>query len=346
MIEKIKKYIPRKCKQSIIYLMSRKKREEYEKYIGQRKIIITLAADYGNLGDVAITYAQTKYLKDKYPNYVIIELPISKHFTHLKALKAICTEDDIITTVGGGNMGELYDDIEYCRQFVIKKFKHNKIISFPQTIDFSNTSKGDKELNRAIKLYGSHPNLTIVAREQTSYEKMKEVFSKNRVLLAPDIVMSLNQVQPEYKRENITLCLRDDKEKNITRENEKKLVDRIYKEFTNVITYDTHIGGGRYSLEEREEELNKIWNAFKKSKVVITDRLHGMIFCYITKTPCVVLQNNNHKIKGCYEWIKECEYIVLIEENDIDKIMDKVHQLYNLDLDSLQLIGLEKEFII
>lgn len=346
MIDKIKKYIPIKIKQNLLYLISNKKREEYEKYRGKKKIIVALAADYGNLGDMAITYAQTRYLKEKYPEYEIIELPISKHFTHLKALRDVCTKEDIITTVGGGNMGDLYDQIEYCRQFIIRKFKGNKIISFPQTIDFSNTNKGDRELSKTIKLYGSHPNLTIVARERISYEKMKEVFSKNRVVLAPDIVMSLNQVKPEYERENVTLCLRNDNEKNINRKDEKELVDRIHEEFTSVITYDTHIGGFGYSVQKREEELNKIWNAFKKSKVVVTDRLHGMIFSYITKTPCVVLQNNNHKVKGCYEWIKDCGYIVLCEENNIEKIISNIYQLHKIDLRKLQLIDLKKEFII
>lgn len=346
MIDRIKRYIPLKCKQNLIYLISSRKIDEYEKYRGKKKIIVTLAADYGNLGDIAITYAQTKYLKEKYPDYEVIELPISQHFTHLKALKAICTEEDIITTVGGGNMGDLYDEIEYCRQFVIKKFKNNKIISFPQTIDFSNSDKGNKALNKAVKIYGQHPNLTIVAREQISYEKMKEVFTNNRISLCPDIVMSLNEVEPKYKRENITLCLRDDNEKRVSKEQEKNLVDKIYKEFKNVIMYDTHIGGSRYSVEQREKELNKIWGIFKKSKVVVTDRLHGMIFCYITKTPCVVLQNNNHKVKGCYEWIKECRYIVLCENVDIDKIMNSIYQLYNIDLEDLQLIDLKKEFNI
>ena len=40
---------------------------------------------------------------------------------------------------------------------------------------------------------------------------------------------------------------------------------------------------------------------FQKSELVITDRLHGMIFCYITKTPCIVMPNNNHKILMTYE---------------------------------------------
>ncbi|MDA3776081.1 polysaccharide pyruvyl transferase family protein [Streptococcus thermophilus] len=32
-------------------------------------------------------------------------------------------------------------------------------------------------------------------------------------------------------------------------------------------------------------------------EVVLTDKLHGMIFSYITGTPCIVLANDNHKIE-------------------------------------------------
>ena len=75
---------------------------------------------------------------------------------------------------------------------------------------------------------------------------------------------------------------------------------------------------GNLSIEEREFELNKIWTAFKKSKVVVTDRLHGMIFCAITKTPCVAIDNSNHKISGVYDaWLKDIGYIKMIKDYNI-----------------------------
>lgn len=97
-----------------------------------------LAADYGNLGDVAITYAQEKYLSETFPGYKIVDVPISKTLNSIKAIQSIISKDDIITTVGGGNMCDLYFDIELLRQLVVKAFPNNKVISFPQTI-FSRT---------------------------------------------------------------------------------------------------------------------------------------------------------------------------------------------------------------
>ena len=52
---------------------------------------------------------------------------------------------------------------------------------------------------------------------------------------------------------------------------------------------------------------------FCDAKLVITDRLHGMIFAAISETPCIVFSNYNHKVGGTYEWIKQLPYIRYVE---------------------------------
>jgi pyruvyl transferase EpsI len=49
-------------------------------------------------------------------------------------------------------MGDLYEQIEILRQLVIQQFPCNKIISFPQTFDFSNSLNGQKQLSKAKEL--------------------------------------------------------------------------------------------------------------------------------------------------------------------------------------------------
>ena len=51
-----------------------------------RRIFVALAADYGNLGDLAITHAQVRYLKSRWPDAQVIELPISRTLPILKGL--------------------------------------------------------------------------------------------------------------------------------------------------------------------------------------------------------------------------------------------------------------------
>jgi len=234
----------------IKYLIS-KKTNEFDIYINtKQKIVVALAADYGNLGDVAITYAQTKYLRAQYPNAEVIDFPISKTFVGMKSLKSIIKPSDIITIVGGGNTTDMYDDIEYCRQFVIQQFPKNKIISFPQTICFTKSTYGKKALDRAIKVYSKHKNLTLSAREKNSSDIYKEYFKKNRVEFCPDIVLSLDESDNSIIRESVTLCLRSDKEKRISDDVQNQIIEVLSKKY-NIRYQDTHIDKNHMSVPIR-----------------------------------------------------------------------------------------------
>ncbi|WNH12231.1 polysaccharide pyruvyl transferase family protein [Thalassobellus suaedae] len=335
MVSKLKKIIPLEWKiKAYLFGYQLKKTENFPfKFLNKthKRVFIFLAADYGNLGDVAITYAQHKFLKENLPSYLVTEIPISKTIEGIAFVKKIVSKDDIITTVGGGNMGDLYPMIESFRQNIISNFKNNKIISFPQTIDFSETVKGQKALKKAIKIYSKHPNLTLVAREHKSYDYYKIYFPENNILLTPDIVLSQNQSLYQFKRKGAIICLRDDKEKKLTIEQEGKLVGLLKNEFNAIKFRDTHIGGERLSLKNRVSQLKLIWEDFKKAELVVTDRLHGMIFCYITGTPVIVFLNNNHKVKSSYHWINSAQHVKLIEEFSIENIQTAIKELKNND---------------
>ena len=316
---------------SIRSLFSPSRSEMFERYRGKKKCIVCLAADYGNLGDVAITYSQELFLKKMFHGYEIVDFPISQTLNNLKALKRICSIDDVITIVGGGNMGDLYGDIELLRLMIIKAFPHNRIISFPQTIEYIDANKNRFLYNLSKRVYNSHKNLLMCARESVSYAKMQELYPQCNVCLLPDIVMTLDKRSDTIKREDdfITLCIRDDKEKKKTALDEDLLKSQLIEQGYKLNVSDTHIGKSRMSVDDREAELRKIWNTFSKSKLVITDRLHGMIFAYITCTPALVLPNGNFKVEKCYEWIKECGYIKFIKEPTNDEILNSLNLKYS-----------------
>ena len=210
----LKKIIPYHIKVRLKYWLYPSERDIFYSYSKKKpKVIITLAADYTNLGDMAITYAQREFLKKIFPNHEILELPYKQTYSEMKSLKRVCSRDDIITICGGGFTGDLYPGSEDFRQFVIQQFPNNKIISFPQTIDFSDTQGGRKLLKKAQKIYSKHQNLTLVARENKSFDIHKKYFPDNKILLTPDIVLSLDKKLPYSKREGVVLCLRSDKER-------------------------------------------------------------------------------------------------------------------------------------
>lgn len=314
---KLTKFLSFRFKYRILLFLKQFKKLSYFKDCGKEnknKAYIFLAADYGNLGDIAITYAQTLFLKEHLPDHQIIEIPISKSLEGLWFVKRSINNNDLVTTVGGGNLGDMYDQIEFIRQLVVQFFPNNKIILFPQTFDFSNSPKGLRALKKAKKVYSKHKNLFWLAREKVSYELMKKHFNKSKVILTPDIVLSLDKSKPEMQREGAIICLRNDKEKKLTEEQSVYIQKWANSNFSSVSDYDTHINKNEMSVSERMGELNKIWNAFKTAELVITDRLHGMIFCQITQTPCLVFSNSNHKIEATYHWIKNCENIILMNK--------------------------------
>lgn len=336
----LKKFIGFRTKYSLLLQLQRFKAFDFFKEFKldktQNQAYIFLAADYGNLGDVAITFAQTQFLK-KNSDYQVIEIPISKSLEGLWFVKKNIKKGDIITTVGGGNMGDLYDQIEFIRQLSIRFFPNNRVISFPQTFDFSETEKGNKALKVAKKVYNSHNDFHIVAREKTSYELMKKHYTNANVLLTPDIVLSLDQSEPRKSRKGVVICMRKDAEKHLTDEQSQFILDEIKKNFEDITYYDTHIHRDNLSIEERETELNKIWEVFRGAELVVTDRLHGMIFCQITASPTMVFQNNNHKVRETHDWIKENKGVHLFTEFDEKSIKEFLENYKYQSIDTLDL---------
>ncbi|MGG1593056.1 polysaccharide pyruvyl transferase family protein [Terribacillus saccharophilus] len=329
MLKPLKKVLPTNTK---LYLKSKlnNKKSDFIFNNSKRKIVIALAADYGNLGDVAITKAQQAFIENMYKGVQVVPIYLNS-IEDIYSIKKQLNNDDIITLIGGGNMGDVYELIEEYRRSIIKLFPNNKIISFPQTIDFTNTSMGEKSLARSKKAYSSHKNLHIFSREPISFEIMKETFSKNSVYLVPDIVLSYKPtITGENSRDGIVLCLRDDGEKKISKQIQSDLIKNIENKYKDVSFYDTHIGDNNFNVKESDIYLNSIFDKFKSSELVITDRLHGMIFCAITGTPCLVLPNSNHKIYGTYKhWLRQYDFIKYIEKVDINNVMIIIDELLN-----------------
>ena len=64
---------------------------------------------------------------------------------------------------------------------------------------------------------------------------------------------------------------------------------------------------------------------FARSSLVVTDRLHGMIYCCVTGIPCVALDSKSKKTSGVYEWIKDLPYIAFAESvSDVELAAENV----------------------
>ena len=159
---------------------------------------------------------------------------------------------------------------------------------------------------------------------------MNRYFDSDKNFICPDIVLSdsiIGNVKSN-KRKNLVFCVRKDKESALS-ENQLENIIKVVDDSSVVFT-DTQINKNRMSNEERKIELDKLLNLFCNSKLVITDRLHGMILCAITNTPCLALDNRNGKVSGVYErWLKGKCSVNLVKPDDITK--ELINETINLN---------------
>ncbi|WP_298979217.1 polysaccharide pyruvyl transferase family protein [uncultured Psychrobacter sp.] len=333
-IATIKNLIPLKIKQSVTGYINAK---DIVLPNGSRCFVF-LAADYGNIGDIAISTAQKQYLENILTDYKVISIPISQTRFVLSSIKKQIKTNDIVTIIGGGNMGSIYPDIEELRQLVIKSFPANRIVCFPQTLDWDSSAKSKRILKTITKNYAKHPDIHVFARESITQTKLNEIFNiydNVNVGLVPDIVMSataasLGTIDSSQGLE-ILRCLRDDKEVALSTVQysivDKALADTGYK----IEKTDTHAGGSQLDETYCAKLLSDKLRQFRAAKLVVTDRLHGMILCLLSGTPCLVLPNSNHKIRQTQsDWLYDHPRLIFLELDEIDNINESISKLLSL----------------
>ncbi len=293
----------------------------------KRNLFLMQTPTHSNLGDHAIAVAQIDFLKTNFLDDNLVEVNQSLLDDFIQKYKDRVSKNDVILIHGGGNFGNQYLREENWRRKIIENFPDNTIVSFPQTIYYTNNEKGASELALTRKVIESHPNLILIAREKVSFEKMKDCFPNTNVLLTPDIVLSIN-IRNSQIRNGVLLALRNDPEKILTEQNHLH-IDLLVKKYFEQITYaDMHYHENIVSKLKRDEALNQKFLQFQKAEVVITDRLHGMVFAAITATPCIAFSNYNQKVSGTFEWIKNLNYIKFISpDSDIESVLKELMEL-------------------
>lgn len=298
-----------------------------EKLLNEKKVIYLDTPEHANLGDQMIARAGEELIKSFYPNLTYLEYSDVEYEIVKKELGKIISKEDIIILHGGGNFGNLYFHHEERRREIVKKFHENKIIFMPQTITYLG-SEASKELKKTVEIYEAHKNLTIICRENESYEFAKQNFTTNKVILAPDTVNFLEGefVFEDKEKSEALFLLRKDKEKI----RDEKIIINI-KEYLRTCKVklkmsDTHLGDIRIVKSERNKITDKLINEIKSSKLVVTDRLHGMILSIITNVPVIALNSLDGKVKKSYDtWFKNYKNVFFLERSsELEDLVDRV----------------------
>ena len=293
---------------------------------------------HANIGDSAIVVAEEQFLR-KCGYTKVVKITSLEYVNFRGCIKRLLPKNSDIFFPGGGNMGSLWPNEEQWRCQIIEDFKDHPITVFPQTVYYGNGKDEQELMDYSVGVYNSAANLTLVAREKKSYDTMRQLYPKCKVYLAPDVVLSMDYITFKQQREGILTCFRNDKEKKVSDNSKIELIQKLRSAGYSVFETDT-MADGPISEKNREEI---VWNKLKQiasARLLITDRLHGMVFAAITGTPCIVFGNNHHKVSGTYEWLRDLKYIEFA--NDLSDIQNKVAELY--DMEACLYPGLNEKF--
>lgn len=217
---------------------------------------------------------------------------------------------------GGGFMGSQWIEEEQMIRDVFLHFPNHKIVIFPQTIYYKEDTNGKEEMKISLEIYNAHKDLVVCTRELTSYQFAHQHFIYAKTLYMPDMVLYFDNFHLSTERKNVLFCFRSDAEKHVLDVVIENMKTFFKEKNKHVDETDTVILGGVSKRERKSAFYNKLLE-FSKYEIIVTDRLHGMIFAALTDTPCIVFGNYNYKVKGVYEWIKNVKYIRFIDNYDL-----------------------------
>ncbi|MFR3328875.1 MAG: polysaccharide pyruvyl transferase family protein [Odoribacter splanchnicus] len=304
----------------------RKISEIHQKY--GKAIILMATPVHGNLGDHAIVYAEQCFLKEEVPEGKIVEVSNDKYLISKRAIRKYIFRDDVIIIDGGGNLGTLWPWEDDKISEIIDMYRNNPVVVFPQTCFYDDSEVAAQRLSKNNAIYGHADKLWISLRDRKSYNFCISHFGNVKFLSVPDIVLYLSNrnLVPATERNGVLLCFRKDREKIISTKEEDKLrtfmteADIPYKETSTVKEYPV-------DRNTRKGELQNLWKEFAGARLVITDRLHAMVFSVITHTPCLAVDNVSRKVSGVYELVSGLQSVKIC--NNVEEVMRSFDGFYH-----------------
>lgn len=292
-----------------------------------RKVIIADAADYQNVGDLAILLGQLDLIARLYPG---ARTSVASARTYNDGLDPEIESADVIFLQGGGNFGDIWREHHDFRLHLLTHFAHKPIIQFPQSIHFSDPSY----LSRTQRVIEAAPEFTLNVRNTRSLDFARRNFACP-VALCPDMAFSLGALDGGEATLDYACLLRTDKE---VLEAKRGAVERILTESGATCASDDWLrnqhglgwavervhgittrlvkaGLSASLLARNAAPIFRLYAASRlrfglamlgRGRTVVTDRLHGFILATLIGRPRMVFDSYDGKIHAFHgTWLAE-----------------------------------------
>ncbi len=220
---------------------------------------------------------------------------------------------------GGGNFGDRWTDFQDFRERVISDFPDREIIQLPQGIEFTE----GPALQKAQRVLGAHPALTLLIRDHASVARTKELFPSAKVLFCPDMALGYGKVEnvPAPEVRLLILQRRDSESANagnpITARNSDshtetdwgltglwKLQSRVLKVPGAILKRIPKLAVPFHSIQQRcylaqaQVNVKHAISILGSGELVATNRLHATVLTVLMGRPVIALDNANGKISA------------------------------------------------
>lgn len=237
------------------------------------------------------------------------------------------TEGGTILIHGGGNLGDLWPRHQEFRERVVAEHRDCPIVQLPQSVRFSEPAA----LERARRVFGDHPDLTLLVRDRASLDRARAEFDTPSAP-CPDLALCLPlRSRPQAPARELQWLLREDVEAAGHRDGELPggavPVDWLEELPGGAARRARRLGSllagagapGRRAAPilwrlwhaAARERLERGMQVLSEGEVVVTDRLHAHILCLLLSIPHVVLPDRHGKIEPFLEtWTGTSDLVV------------------------------------
>ena len=285
---------------------------------GGRIIVLCVPHNHSNRGDIAISLAQRDFIEKYFPDRELIEIPTRLCKFRALSISPLIHRDDILLVCGGGWFGSLWRHAQIGAMRVLKHHKQNKIIVFPQTVYYSDDETGRKQMRADSAFYKKLTDFHLCVRDRKSYDIVKDnhmLGEGSSLLLLPDMVLTYAPKADgrQIARENkVSVCFRNDPERILDFAEQNAVIQTLTDKFETIAYISSNQTDKPVKLSDRDRAMGDFLEHFRSSRLIVTDRLHCMLFAYVTGTPCIAFDNKTGKVFGVYQWLRERDSIRVI----------------------------------
>jgi len=280
------------------------------------KLILVDPPFHANIGDSLILVGELDFLRRHYPRTA---LSYVEPRSYSQRSDAEIARADVILIHGGGNFGDLYPLHHNFRKRVIERFAEKPIVQLPQTLEF----KDPEEVRHTAQLIKRTRDFTLLVRDTKSLNFAQENFDCP-VKLVPDMGYAANPLARGEPLVDIVAHLRKDKEAVYDHD---AFVSVIAASQRTHIVEDWPSDRHRWSVHAdrkfgrliRAQPALARWpglalreycarqrvmmgqRTLSRGRRVITDRLHGHIFCEMMGIKHCIFDSYGNKLRRFHQ---------------------------------------------